>query len=42
MAYRTDNRHSTRFLARKFLRRLRYSLDHLIEELFVEKRRHLA
>lgn len=39
MAYRTLNRHSTRFLVRKFLRKLRDSLDALIEGLFIEKRR---
>jgi hypothetical protein len=36
MAYRTDNRHSLRFRARKALRRFRDSLDGTIDNLFVD------
>ncbi|HEY0010648.1 MAG TPA: hypothetical protein VGB97_01890 [Candidatus Paceibacterota bacterium] len=38
MAYRTDNRHSARFMMRKMLRRLRDSLDGAIDNLFIERR----
>jgi len=36
MAYRTDNRHSARFVMRKYLRRLRGKLDTAIANLFAD------
>lgn len=39
MAYRTDNRHSMRFRVRRFLRRLRSSLDEVIDSLIENRSR---